>query len=478
MTTTRRGPVARAGRDLPTLALGRFAISVRMGLLFATLFLLGLALMGAVTYVELGRSIRGGVDAALVAATEEIGDELPDATDADERRVGDVTSTEVESQTLDRAGRVLDASTDDLDERSLLTAAQVRSVLQGEELFTDTSRTDEPMRVLATATDSADPAVLVVAAELDSLTEFREAYLGVVIPLAAASVVLAGLAGWLVSRRALRPVAQMTNEANELGDGRLDLRLAVPPTDDELSDLARTLNAMLDRLQQAVQRERDFTADASHELRTPLAILRAELELSLAATGDEHMRGSLKSALEECDRLQGLTDDLLLIARAEADQIGGTVPIDLGDLSDAVLQRFQALATPRQISLERRGEGVIAGDPRAVERALSNLVENALRYVGPMGHVTVEISQVEEGVRLSVTDDGPGISSHTPEDLVTRFARIDDPHSGAAGLGLAIVSAVAKLHDGHVTFEQPAVSGLRVTIVLPSAPTTRPSRRA
>ena len=126
---------------------------------------------------------------------------------------------------------------------------------------------------------------------------------------------------------------------------------------------------MLQRLQNAMQRERDFTADASHELRTPLAIMRAELEMTLQRTEDREARASMVSALEECDRLQGLTEDLLLIARAEASQLDPHTPIDLGDLTDSVLLRLRPLAESDDIVLIRVGEAVVNGDPRALERA-------------------------------------------------------------------------------------------------------------
>ena len=444
-------------------------ISLRLGALFAVLFLIGLLVSSGVAYLELGRTIRSGIDAALVAASDGIAEDVPQATDADERQVGSVNSTEVESQILDRNGLVLDSSTDDLQRRSLLTDAQVSRVIGGEELFTDSSFADEPTRVLATPiVDEPEAAILVVAAELDPLEEFRQAYLAVALPLTGIAVLFAGLAGWLLSRRALRPVAQMTRDAAEIGETSLQQRLAVPPSQDELGRLAATLNSMLDRLEQAVQRERDFTADASHELRTPLAILRAELELTLDRTPDHAVRASLRSALEECQRLEGLTDDLLLIARAEADQHGGRVPVDLGDLSDSVLARFQTVAAQRNVTLTRSGDAVASGDPRALERALSNLIDNALRSVTDHGHVDIHVEATDEAVLWSVHDDGPGVTHAAAHELLGRFARVERYDSGGAGLGLAIVAAVCKLHHGTVQLENSNERGLRVTIRLPN----------
>jgi signal transduction histidine kinase len=332
---------------------------------------------------------------------------------------------------------------------------------------------------------------VVLAADLGPVSEARQAYLSSLFPIALLAVGLAALSGWLVSRRALRPVARMTHEAAQFGRGDLSRRLAVGATEDELSRLGRTLNEMLQRLEDSVQRERDFTADASHELRTPLAIMRAELELTLQRTDDGEARASMVSALEECDRLQGLAEDLLLIARAEAVELDDQTPLDLGDLTDTVLLRLRAVAEREHIVLTRTGDAVVRGDARALERALSNLVENALRHVGPGGRIDVSIrSDVGSGartpvpsglgarpdderaagtVRWQVTDNGPGIPPEDRDRLVQRFTRGERTSAPAgAGLGLAIVDTVARGHGGTMSLDTSPGGGLQVTLTLPA----------
>ena len=195
-----------------------------------------LAIVGTVAYVELGRDMRKSLDSAILAATDDIHDRLPQATDADERTAAGVASTNVESQVLDSHGQILSVSTPDLAGRDLLTAAQFRSVRNGTPLFADATRGGKPMRVHAFRVDDVPGvAAVVLAADLDPVDEAREAYLSSVFPLALLAVGLAALSGWLVSRRALRPVARMTREAAEFGSGDFSQRLAVSATRDELS---------------------------------------------------------------------------------------------------------------------------------------------------------------------------------------------------------------------------------------------------
>ena len=445
----------------------RVPISLRLGAVFATLFLISITVVGTATYVQLERSLRAGLDSALVASSDEILDGLPNATDADERQVGDVASTEVESQVLAPDGTVLDASTGELRARSLLSPPQFAAVIQGQQLFADSTRGERRVRLLASRVDESGAAVLVVTTALDPVTRFRAAYLTSVTPLAVLATLLAGASGWFVARRALRPVAQMTRDAAVIGAGDLSHRLVLPPTEDEISRLGRTLNAMLERLHTAIVRERDFTADASHELRTPLAILRGEVERSLEAVDDPRVRVWLSSALQECDRLRDLTDDLLFMARAEADQVDGRVPTDLGDVADGVLSRFRTWCEQRDVDLSRSGDAVVSADPRSIDRALSNLVDNALRHVDKGGTVGVDIVDRGGIVEVAVDDDGPGINERDRVHLLSRFVRSDTSrNSHGTGLGLAIVSAVAAAHGGTVELEDSRLGGLRVVMRL------------
>lgn len=225
---------------------------------------------------------------------------------------------------------------------------------------------------------------------------------------------------------------------------------------------------MVDRLHHHIERERQFTADASHELRTPLAILRAELELAEPHV-DATTRRRLVSAREEIDRLAVLIDDLLLLARADADRLHPHVRVDLADLVTTLRDRFTPLAERRRIQLSSDADGTVLGDARALDRALSNLVDNALRHTPDGGSVTICTQPGPDAVTLSVTDTGPGVPDAQIPTLFHRFTRTDGARTGGgAGLGLAIVAAVAHAHGGTVTADnQPDPGGLRTSIVLP-----------
>jgi signal transduction histidine kinase len=258
----------------------------------------------------------------------------------------------------------------------------------------------------------------------------------------AVALLLACLAGYGVATGALRPVEAMRRRAAAISGASAGERLPVPGSGDELARLGETLNAMLDRLEAALARERTFVADASHELRTPLAVLKAEVDLALrrGRSADE-LRAALESVSEETDRLVRLAEDLLVIARADQ----GRLPLrpeqlSLRELLDTVASRFGVQA-------EVAGSLTLRGDRMRLEQALGNLVDNAIRY----GRGEVRLSAVERDahMELHVTDEGGGLAPEFVPHAFERFTRAEGTRSrGGAGLGLAIVSAIAEAHGG------------------------------
>jgi signal transduction histidine kinase len=256
------------------------------------------------------------------------------------------------------------------------------------------------------------------------------------------ALVLSCLAGYGVASGALRPVEAMRRRAAAISDARDAERLPVPDTADELARLGETLNAMLDRLEVSSARERAFVADASHELRTPLAILRTEIDLALReGRSAEELRAALQSAGEETDRLARLAEDLLVLARADDQRLELRVEeMDVGELLRAVALRFD-------VEAEDAGDLHVAGDRARLEQALGNLVDNALRH----GRGPVRLSAVVrgDGIELHVRDEGDGIPPDFVPHAFERFTRGDAARTrGGAGLGLAIVAAIAGSHGG------------------------------
>jgi signal transduction histidine kinase len=353
----------------------------------------------------------------------------------------------------------------------LLTPAQLAQVRRAPLLVPRSSSIHESVRLLATpVVAQGKRLVVVVGAPLDTrdgtlATVRTELLVGG--PLA---LLLASLLAYLIAASALRPVERMRTRAAAISASRLSDRLPVPAARDEVSRLGETLNEMLGRLETALERERSFVADASHELRTPLAHVQAEIELALESPrGRAELEAALRSVGSETDRLSQLAEDLLLLARVDK----GTLPIRLDEvrldeLLEAVAARFERRARDAARTVEVMTDGGSARvDRLRVEQALGNLIENSLRH----GAGTIGVSAIRSGdsVELHVTDEGPGFAAEFADHAFERFARAEESRtSSGAGLGLAIVAAVATAHGGTARIVRAAGGGAEVAIRLPS----------
>ncbi|HEX7292547.1 MAG TPA: ATP-binding protein [Conexibacter sp.] len=324
----------------------------------------------------------------------------------------------------------------------------------------------EHVRLAAQRTSNAR--VVVAARSLDDLDDQLAALRTTLVFGGLAALVLAGLAAYAAVAAALRPVERMRARAAAVSGRRPDARLPVPPARDEIRRLGETLNAMLDRLHEALARERRFVADASHELRTPLSILKAELELAARPSRTHaELQATVASASEETDRLVRLAEDLLVLARADRDGVPVRVePLDAAELLHAVAERFE----PRVRQAGRRLEvaatpGVaLHGDGLRLEQALGNLLDNALLH-GAGAIVLAAERRDGDHVRFVVRDEGPGLPPGFAVSAFERFSRADQARGrGGAGLGLAIVAAIGHAHGGTAGFE---AGGGTVWIELP-----------
>ena len=335
----------------------------------------------------------------------------------------------------------------------------------------------EPARVLTTRVIRPDGTYVLTVGE--SLTDRRDALRSLVSQLwllGPVALLVASLLGYLVSRAALRPVELMRRRAELIGAEDPGGRLPLPAAADEVHRLGQTLNAMLDRLDAGLSRERRFVADASHELRTPLALLQTELDLATRRSrSPQELQAAIHSAKEEVERLVRLAEDLLVLASADE----GRLPLrptafDAGEFLDAIASRFAARATSlgRVVSVDAPQGTTVYADRVRLEQALGNLVDNALRQGD--GTVTVRVRTANDVIRFAVTDEGTGF----PDDLLLtafeRFTRADGVRAnGATGLGLAIVHAIASAHGGSVSARNRAGGGAEVSLSLP-APDVHP----
>jgi signal transduction histidine kinase len=264
-----------------------------------------------------------------------------------------------------------------------------------------------------------------------------------------ALVLLVGGLAWIVVGRALRPVHAVTRQLASMGSESLHERVPVPASTDEVEQLATTMNSMLDRLESATLVSRQLVSDASHELRTPIAVLRAELEVARQHDATDWQAVSA-GMLDEVERLQGLVDDLLLLARA------GERGMDRSsvDLVDAVAQ----VASRRRdvpVVLDLDTVPPVDGDRAALTRAVDHLVANAARHASASVHIGVH--EHDGAVVVAVEDDGAGIPAADRDRVLERFVRLDEGRArdaGGSGLGLAVVSDVARAHGGRVVIDE------------------------
>lgn len=451
----------------------RLSISLRLAGLSAASFMVLIVLLGLGAYYQLGQGLRSAVDQQLVDFASALPERLDDArlNPGDDEELAGVELSERLIQIVDSRGGVVVAS-DELEADQALLDEPARSRIRSGETVLRTvapdDDPDEPLRVIGVAYGDRG-SVAIIAVELDEVDDAQEALLEVYGPLGLLGSTAAGALGYASARRSLLPLRQSTAEAEAIGTADLSRRLSVPSRMDEVGRLTRTLNGMLTRLEAAIVRERTFAADASHELRTPLAILRAEVELGRGRATDEAARASLDTALQEAARLSELVDDLLMLARADAGHLNDRRPVDLDDVVADVAARFSTLAAARGVGLTIIGAAVAKADPAGLERAIGNLVDNALRHTPAGGHVTIAVRPADpNGADIEVADTGPGVPADRLAGLFDRFSRLDDARHepGGAGLGLAIVAAVAASHAGNVTATNRPDGGLAVTLTL------------
>jgi two-component system OmpR family sensor kinase len=290
---------------------------------------------------------------------------------------------------------------------------------------------------------------------------------------------LAFFAGLMIARRAMAPIAALTSTAREIGRTRdPSLRIPKPKADDEVAELARTLDDMLQALDAArgeteatLARQRRFVADASHELRTPLTSVLANLEL-LADTLDGDQGDAASSALRSSRRMRRLVADLLLLARADVGRSAAHEPTDLAGVLVEAASELEPVAQDHVVSVEAE-PAVVAGARDELHRAALNLIENAIRHTPPRTQVRASTATSNGHAVLVVEDDGQGIPDEIAPVIFERFVRGEGERAGSAGLGLAIVKAVAESHGGGVSLERPASGrGARFVVTLPAAPDT------
>jgi len=427
--------------------------------------------LAAIVYLRLEADLRAAADDVLLARSEALAEE---PWDGSVLVVGPSDAGDVFAQVLTRDGTIV-ATTPGLAVGPVVAAEELQALNQPRYRDAVVTTADEPVVARILELPAADGRVVVVGVAFDDQREALNRLLILFGLAGPAVVVLAGAVGWLVAGAALRPVERMRVESEAISGSEPGRRLPVPARRDEVAALGGSLNRMLGRLEAAVERERRFVADASHELRTPLANLKAELDLALRrARSPSELIDALRSASEETDRLSHLADDLLLLASAD----GGRLPmrredVDVAGLVRETVESSSGRASSLGVTLMASGEdGVRARlDADRVRQAVANLIDNALRQTPKGGRVTVDVSSTAATLSIVVADTGEGFPVSFLPHAFEAFARADASRTrptGGAGLGLAIVWAVAESHGGTVEARNRDEGGAIVVMRIPN----------
>ena len=461
--------------------MSRFPIRARLTAAFALAMVAMLAGFGAFAYVRLRADLNDAIYDGLEAHAEAVAEHVRES-EAPLPEFGGGPSPDPEegfTQILAPSGRVLDTTSD--VSRPALSPSEVARATRGPVLVErDLPPIEGIVRVFARPVSSRRGSpVVAVGLSLDDRDEVLSRLVAAFAAGAPVAVVLASVLGYFLAAAGLAPIEAMRRRAREVSLDRDGERLPLPSAYDEVRRLGETLNDMLDRLQRSFERERRFVADASHELRTPVAVLKTEIEAALRTEdAGPQAREALTAALDECDNLAQLAEDLLVIARS-AD---GRLPVRHEELRarsvlESVHDRFadRARQHGRHIRVEVADDLAIQADPLRVRQALGNLVDNALRHGD--GEIVLTARRADGGVEIDVADQGAGFAPEIAERAFERFTRGDAARTrGGVGLGMAIVQAIAEAHGGRTEVTPAARTTVRLW--LPDSPPPAGQRRA
>ncbi|HEV8425821.1 MAG TPA: ATP-binding protein [Actinomycetes bacterium] len=366
-------------------------------------------------------------------------------------------------QVLDADGRVVRASANAV---GLPPVARLRP---GESAQVEAPVEEGEFLAVATGADTPQgPRTVVVVRSTETVTEATAAVGGLLAVGLPLLLLVVAASTWKAVGRTLAPVEAIRAEVDEISAAALHRRVPDPPADDEIGRLARTMNRMLGRLEQAQSRQRRLISDASHELRSPVAAIRQHAEVALAHPGQTTIGELAATVLAEDLRLQRLAEDLLLLTRADEHTLRlRRRPVDLDDLVFDEARHLRD-ATSLRVDTTAVSAGRVDGDAAGLRRVLRNLGDNAARHA--RGRLAFSVAERDGAVLLGVDDDGPGIPGADRERVFERFVRLDDARArdaGGSGLGLAIVAELVAAHGGTVAVAGSPLGGARVEVTLP-----------
>lgn len=455
-------------------------LRVRFALWVAGLLLAVLAVFGAFVYVDMAQGLSASMDDALrMNALQTAGavniengqfnlsDSMPDNSASSDPGLHGLTI-----RVLDGTGKVIQSMGP--YQTLSLTTESLAVVLQGQPSFATVPDLSSGGLVRVYSDPIVDNGHLVgviqVAQSLGSITQTLNRLLVALLVGVPALVLAAAFGGYLLAARALKPVDHITRTARRISAQDLSARLNFPATDDELGRLAATFDSMLARLDQAFQRERQFTSDASHELRTPLTAMQAILSVvrEERRTPDDYEQ-ALDDIAEEANRLRSLVGSLLRLARGGGHQPAVRGKVDLSSLLRDVADSLRPLAEAKGLTLTctTPDDLELMGDGDDLIRLFVNLIDNAVKYT-EHGGVDIKALSVGDSLNITIADTGSGISAQHLPHIFDRFYRVDASRtSPGAGLGLAIALDIARAHGGTIGVSSVECSGTTFTVRLP-----------
>jgi two-component system OmpR family sensor kinase len=452
----------------------RIPIRARLTLVTTALMAVVLAAVGVSLYLRFRADLMDAVDAGLRSRAQAVLDRTGPSADLVGGSGTLVEPDDAFTQVLGPDGAVVESSPG-LGSRPLLSRQDLSDLREPRLFRVVVPAEEEPVPARLLAVPASGGRVVVVGASLDDQQEALARLTALLLVGGPLALILAGAVGWVVAGAAFRPVERMRAEAAAISASEPGRRLPVPGTGDEVARLGETLNAMLERLEKALERERRFVDDASHEIRTPLANLRTELELALRRSrSPEQLEGAVRSAAQETERLTRLAEDLLVLARRDHGRLPvRREPVAVPEMVASVVEGFAARAAQKDVAIETRvPEGLLAAvDPLRIRQALGNLLDNAVDHTPPGGRISLVAALEDGAVSFEVSDTGQGFPAGFLPRAFEPFARPDSSRSrldGGTGLGLAIVRAVAEAHGGSAEARNRPEGGASVLLRIPS----------
>lgn len=458
----------------------------RLALIHWGAILVIVALAAVAGWWQLSRSVQGQLDAALLALAETEAGMLVDARGQAVRvHEAPAGSAPPSLARLDRLVQIIDADghvlahSANLGAGALPVTSWLRTQLAAGETVFETlpHASEEPLRMVSVPTlVNGRQFAVQVAGSLDDVDHMLQSSALLFAGMAVALLAAVGLAGTAVTRRVFDAIDGIALRAHRIGESNLHERLPDPGTDDEMAHLVHTLNEMLERLERTFDTQRRFTADASHELRSPLSRLRTEIEIALRRPRDvADYVATLRSCLDEVERLTLLVEELLMLARLDAGQERGPVePVSLNALAEDAVRRLAPGARARQVDIVLDAQAHVTASVASAPASLvlANLLDNAVKFSPAGGRVTIHVGADGQHAILAVADQGPGIAGDELPFLFDRFYRGAGARAGTIagfGLGLALSRALIHAYGGQIEAANGPAGGALMTVSWPLA---------